>query len=70
MTDKSILDEAIKSYSAVGHPLGCPRAVLFDMDGVLYDSMPLHARAWKKMCDLNGIKAEENEFFESTTVRE
>ena len=63
MTDTSILDEAIKSYSAVGHPLGCPRAVLFDMDGVLYDSMPLHARAWKKMCDLNGIKAEENEFF-------
>ena len=23
-----------------------PKAVLFDMDGVLYDSMPNHARSW------------------------
>ena len=23
-----------------------PKAVLFDMDGVLYDSMRFHARAW------------------------
>ena len=26
----------------------CPRAVLFDMDGVLYDSMPNHAIAWQE----------------------
>mgnify|MGYP002624268864 CR=1 FL=1 len=26
----------------------CPRAVLFDMDGVLYDSMPYHAVAWQR----------------------
>ncbi len=25
-----------------------PRVVLFDMDGVLYDSMPFHAVAWQK----------------------
>ena len=24
----------------------CPKAVLFDMDGVLYDSMPNHAVSW------------------------
>lgn len=38
-------------------------AVLFDMDGVLYDSMPLHARAWKAMCDEYGIEAQADEFF-------
>ncbi len=26
----------------------CPRVVLFDMDGVLYNSMPNHATAWQK----------------------
>ena len=62
MTDKSILDKAIKKYSA-RHVLERPQAVLFDMDGILYDSMPLHARAWKRMCDLNGIQADENEYY-------
>lgn len=26
----------------------CPKAVMFDMDGVLYDSMPNHAVSWHK----------------------
>lgn len=39
------------------------KAVLFDMDGVLYDSMPGHAKAWKKMCDAHGIDSEEEEFY-------
>ncbi len=39
------------------------RAALNDMDGVLYDSMPGHARAWKQMTDTNGIDATEEEFF-------
>lgn len=39
------------------------RAVLFDMDGVLYDSMPGHARAWKQICDSIGLEADEREFF-------
>lgn len=39
------------------------RAVLFDMDGILYDSMPGHAKAWLAMCRDNGIDADFDEFF-------
>jgi len=34
----------------------CPKAVLFDMDGVLYDSMPLHAVAWQESMAHFGIE--------------
>ena len=39
------------------HGFGCfaPRAVLFDMDGVLYDSMPNHAVAWQQSMAQFGI---------------
>ena len=33
----------------------CPKAVLFDMDGVLYDSMPNHAIAWQQSMAKFGI---------------
>ena len=33
----------------------CPKAVLFDMDGVLYDSMPNHAVAWQQSMAKFGI---------------
>lgn len=39
------------------------RAALIDMDGVLYDSMPHHARAWHRMMDEQGIKTTPEEFF-------
>ena len=38
---------AIKKYlEEHGFEALSPRVVLFDMDGVLYDSMPNHAKAW------------------------
>jgi beta-phosphoglucomutase len=33
-----------------------PQAVLFDMDGVLYDSMPHHAIAWQQSMAIFGIR--------------
>lgn len=39
------------------------KAALIDMDGVLYDSMPNHARAWAKVMRDYGIPACEDEFF-------
>ena len=43
------MQEAISKYlSKHGFEAFKPKAVLFDMDGVLYNSMPSHARAWQQ----------------------
>lgn len=39
------------------------RAALIDMDGTLYDSMPLHAKAWVEMLSSVGIDEPAAEFF-------
>ena len=39
------------------------KAVLFDMDGVLYDSMPNHAQAWVKVMQSYGFSMTEEEGF-------
>ena len=42
--------KAIENYKQLqGHKALQLRAVLFDMDGVLFDSMPYHAEAWSKV---------------------
>lgn len=47
---------AIKQYlERHGFETLCPKAVLFDMDGVLYDSMHNHAIAWQKSMAQFGI---------------
>ena len=43
-------NKAINDYKQLqGHSALQLRAVLFDMDGVLFDSMPYHADAWSKV---------------------
>jgi HAD superfamily hydrolase (TIGR01509 family) len=39
------------------------KAVLFDMDGVLYDSMKWHAKSWKETMDEFGIPSAPEEFY-------
>ena len=39
------------------------KAVLFDMDGVLYDSMKYHAESWKQTMDEYGLDSTEEEFY-------
>ena len=41
-------------------PIG---TALIDMDGVLYDSMPNHSRAWKRLAAERGWQYADNEFF-------
>ena len=46
-----------------GFRVFCPKAVLFDMDGVLYDSMPNHAQSWHKAMEQCGIQMDESEAY-------
>jgi HAD superfamily hydrolase (TIGR01509 family) len=39
------------------------KAVLFDMDGVLYDSMPFHVRAWSEVSDKYGLRYAPEDFY-------
>ena len=39
------------------------RAVLFDMDGIIYNSMPAHEDSWQKVMSEWNLKTEKNEFF-------
>ena len=39
------------------------KAVLFDMDGVLYDSMPAHDESWQQTMDEVGLRHLPNEFY-------
>lgn len=39
------------------------RGVMFDMDGVLFDSMPYHAVAWAKVCNEYGLAMTEDEVY-------
>lgn len=51
-----MFEEAVKNYLK-GKDFNAInlKAVLFDMDGVLYDSMPNHATAWVKTMDKMGV---------------
>lgn len=61
MTDT---EQAIKEYcTRHGLETWRPHAALIDMDGVLFDSMPGHARAWKRMMEEEGVPCTVEEFF-------
>ena len=40
-----------------------PRALIFDCDGTLADSMPLHWSAWNAVCQRNGIELSVARFY-------
>ena len=39
------------------------KAVLFDMDGVLFDSMPYHSKAWHKVMKSHGLTLSREEAY-------
>lgn len=56
--------KAIHDYlSKHGFEAFQPKAVLFDMDGVLFDSMPYHARSWAEVCSAVGLPMTPDEAY-------
>lgn len=39
------------------------KALIFDLDGTLVDSMPLHYEAWKEVCAMKDLDFSEEEFY-------
>ena len=44
-------------------------ALLFDLDGTLIDSMPLHGETWRRLHDDHGLPFEPDTFFHATAGR-
>lgn len=64
MDTKSIIQAAICRYlQKQGQPAFTPKAVLFDMDGVLFDSMRFHARAWQEVARQHGLRSTPEDFY-------
>lgn len=58
------VSEALARFLSVRHYSRFSlKAVLFDMDGVLFDSMKNHTLAWHKAVSGEGIPCERNEFY-------
>ena len=63
-------DFAIKKYlEDHGFEAFRPKAVLFDMDGVLYDSMPNHAIAWQESMARFGIHMTSDDAYATEGAR-
>ena len=58
------IEQAIQAFlSSKNYAKFYLKAVLFDMDGVLYDSMPNHAITWHKAMKLHGLDLSYEETF-------
>ena len=61
---------AVKKYlEKHGFEALSPKAVLFDMDGVLYDSMPNHAIAWQQSMAQFGIQMTADDAYATEGAR-
>ena len=60
MDYNKVIDNYMQLHSHKGMQL---RAVLFDMDGVLFDSMPYHAAAWSQVMTDAGYKFSKEDVY-------
>lgn len=65
-----MFEKEIKQYlERHGFEAFKPKAVLFDMDGVLYNSMPYHAVSWHKSMERFGLNISPEEAYEYEGMR-
>jgi len=63
-------EQAIQQYlKKYGFGRFRPKAVLFDMDGVIYDSMPNHATAWVNSMSQFGVKMSREDAYRFEGMR-
>lgn len=63
-------EKEVKEYlERHGFGTFCPKAVLFDMDGVLYDSMPNHAYSWHKSMTSFGLDMKPEDAYKYEGMR-
>jgi len=53
-----------RTEPAIWSPPAGTRGLIFDCDGTLADTMPVHYRAWTAMLDRHGIPFPETRFYE------
>ena len=59
-----MFQEAISRYlQSSGYSRIQLKSVLFDMDGVLFNSMPYHADAWHKVMERHGLHLSREEAY-------
>lgn len=63
------ITKAIADYNSRSPQPFTPKAVLFDMDGVLYDSMPHHAIAWQQSMAQFGINMTAHDAYATEGAR-
>lgn len=64
MKFENMFSTAIKQFlERNNYPAFSPKAAFFDMDGVLFDSMPGHATAWVKAMNESGLPFTEHEAY-------
>lgn len=63
---EEIIQQYLKNH---GFEVFEPQAVIFDMDGVLFNSMPNHARSWHRAMQDYGIRMDESEAYEYEGMR-
>ena len=63
------IQKAITDYNTTSGAVFRPKAVLFDMDGVLYDSMPHHAIAWQEAMARFGINMTAHDSYATEGAR-